>query len=59
MFLDMDKALFEDLALGGDLYAEQLPIRSHILVMQGDAIPDYIPLMPPPPPPLPQVLTPL
>jgi hypothetical protein len=59
MLLDMHKALFEDLALGGDLYAEQLPIGSHILLLQRDVIPDYVPLKSPPSPPLPQVVTPL
>lgn len=59
MFLDMHKALFDDLALGGDLYAKQLSIGPHIVVLQRDAMPDHVPLMSPASPPLPQVLTPL
>jgi hypothetical protein len=59
MFLDMHKALFDDLALGVDLYAEQLSIGPYIMLLQGDAMPDHIPLMSPASPTLPQVLTPL
>jgi hypothetical protein len=55
----MHKALFDDLALGGDLYAKQLSIGPHIMLLQGDAMPDHVPLMSPASPPLPQVLTPL
>ena len=59
MLLNMHKALFDDLALGGDLYAKQLSIGPHIVVLQRDAMPDHVPLMSPASPPLQQVPTPL